>query len=301
MKLSRLFFAIPICTIFLGLASCKAPAPTWGSGLVEVKAPSDIAKLEREMWKRVNEDRLKEGLPPLSWDARLADIARSHSQDMKISSFFGHVSPNTGHLEDRMNRAGYLNAVCRENVAIAPDVQLAEDGFLKSPGHRANLLSADVNHIGIGIVRGDSAGHADNLTITQVFAAPVDLESPERARNILLERIASERDRKGLKKNISDAALMRLAQKYIPRLADDLSRNSLAEVNKLVAGELARKKANIKVAIAASAHLILSAKSCTLPEDLLDETARRFGIAAAKANDEQGQPRLKLLVLIEKH
>jgi uncharacterized protein YkwD len=39
-----------------------------------------------------------------------------------------------------------------ENIALAPDVQMAETGFMNSPKHRDNILDADFGRIGVGII-----------------------------------------------------------------------------------------------------------------------------------------------------
>lgn len=296
---SRRTIFVPLL-LFVFVVSCGPAPPSWKSGLKKIPVPQDVAKLEKEMFKRVNRDRSDEGLSHFKWDARLAEIARSHSADMKTSGFFGHVSPNTGHLDDRMVRAGYLNSVCRENVAIAPDVQRAEDGFLKSPGHYANLMSKDVSHIGIGIVRGDSMGNADSLTITQVFATPVNAESPKEAEKILARRIADERRKRGLKAHIKDGKLTRLAQDNIRHLDDNLAKRSLQKINDIIAAELAGQKNRGSSSIASSAHLILSAQTCDLPEEALNKDTIRFGIAAAGAKTDNSAPRIKLLLLLER-
>ena len=55
--------------------------------------------------------------------------------------------------------------VAGENLALAPSTTIAHRGLMGSPGHRANILSEDFGHIGIGVIRNGLAG----ATYTQLF------------------------------------------------------------------------------------------------------------------------------------
>jgi uncharacterized protein YkwD len=56
--------------------------------------------------------------------------------------------------------------VIGENLAYAPNLELAHTGLMNSEGHRANILSPDFNKVGIGIEDGGVYG----LMVTQVFS-----------------------------------------------------------------------------------------------------------------------------------
>src|SRR5690606_9189214 len=88
-------------------ASSKSQVP-FGSGLPQVEASETIHRQEQEMFALLNRDRRAQGLPALSYDERLADVARYHSADMRDHQFFEHESPNSGSLDDRLNASGYL-------------------------------------------------------------------------------------------------------------------------------------------------------------------------------------------------
>lgn len=89
---------------------------------------------------------------PLELEQDLSAVSFLHSQDMEAHEFFAHESPNTGTLKDRLNRAQYTFLLAGENIAAnyidGLDVTI---GWLNSPGHRVNLLSADFNQIGVGV------------------------------------------------------------------------------------------------------------------------------------------------------
>jgi 1-acyl-sn-glycerol-3-phosphate acyltransferase len=60
---------------------------------------------------------------------------------MRDQGFFGHRSPRTGDLADRLAAARYRAALSGENLALSPSVHEAHRGLLASLGHRRNLLS----------------------------------------------------------------------------------------------------------------------------------------------------------------
>ncbi len=150
---------------------CGVAAPTDISAYDEDDADEiDPADAEQELLALMNQARMAAGLAALVWDNRLAAIARSHSRDMLANGFIAHVSPTTGDAVARVARAGLAFGLVLENVGQEGGVQQAHRGFMSSPGHRANVLSAKVSHVGIGVVvkRGGGAP----LVVTELFAAP---------------------------------------------------------------------------------------------------------------------------------
>lgn len=107
---------------------------------------------EGAMINLVNKERTSRGLKPLQFDLRLRDIARAHSADMFKRGYFSHYSPEGKTVADRAADAGIDYLVIGENLAYAPSLDLAHQGLMNSPGHRANILSTDYGKIGIGIM-----------------------------------------------------------------------------------------------------------------------------------------------------
>src|SRR5512141_2928653 len=117
-----------------GAAGTRASG-SFGMGLREVPASPRVRELKRQMAERLNADRKAQGKPALRYDERLAGVARSHSADMRDHGFLDHVSPTTGTPENRLDAAGYLFLVARENLAQADSVDNAQAGLMKSPRH----------------------------------------------------------------------------------------------------------------------------------------------------------------------
>ena len=127
----------------------------------------DPAEAEQELLALINRDRQSAGLAPLLWDNRLAAIARAHSREMASMRYVAHISPKSGNAEDRVHRAGLPFRLILENVAQHDGVVQVHEGFMKSPGHRANVLNSHVTHVGIGIVVQRDVGGP--IFVTELF------------------------------------------------------------------------------------------------------------------------------------
>lgn len=122
--------------------------------------------LESQMIDLVNQERQKQGLKKLANRNELLEVGRSHSADMFKRGYFSHYSPEGKSVADRADQRDISYLVIGENLAYAPNLDLAHKGLMDSPGHRANILSEDYKQIAIGIMDGGVYG----LMITQVFS-----------------------------------------------------------------------------------------------------------------------------------
>jgi uncharacterized protein YkwD len=149
---------------------CGVAPPTVaprGAGTRPSGVTADAA--EQIVLALVNRDRAAAHAPPVTWDARLAEVARAHSHDMADHDFVGHVSPRTGTALDRVHKAGLEPALILENVGRAYSAQEAEAGFMSSPGHRANVLESRARKLGVGIALGKPVTGTIPLYVTQVL------------------------------------------------------------------------------------------------------------------------------------
>ncbi len=120
---------------------------------------------EQEMLQRLNDERVKAGLKPLVWNEKAAVVARMHSKDMFARGYFSHEDLEGRSPFDRMNAGGVTFTAAGENLAYAATVELAHNGLMRSPGHRANILETDYGTVGIGVIDGGIYGKM----FTQVF------------------------------------------------------------------------------------------------------------------------------------
>ncbi len=130
-----------------------------------VAAPRPRPELEARMLELVNEERVMAGLRPLAPDPELTQVARQHSTDMFARGYFAHVTPEGRDPFERMREANVRFFTAGENLALAPTMQIAHTGLMRSPGHRANILQRDFGRVGIGIMDGGIRG----LMVTQDF------------------------------------------------------------------------------------------------------------------------------------
>lgn len=282
-----------------GCGSSKAsPMPAFGSGLPAVHATPEIRTLEHRMFERVNQDRKKNGLPPLAYDERLADAGRSHSADMQQHHFFDHDSPTYGNLAQRLTRAGYVYLTSRENLAEAINVDEAEEGLLKSPHHYENLMASDITHVGIGIVRG-GVQDPRNLTVTQVFATPGKNETGSEAMRRIEQSIQSARKQAGLPTLARLSRLDDMAQRQLEGLKDQLvDESKLKPIAKSAVEELAKNPIPKVSGVSAGGQVVVDSSQFQAQGGLLQSSAKGYGLAVAYGKDNAGARRLKVLYLV---
>ncbi len=107
---------------------------------------------EQTMLGFVNKERKNQGIRPVVFNEKLAIVARAHAKDMLKRGYFSHNSPEGLSPFDRMKNAGIGFETAGENLAFAPNVEIAHTGLMNSPGHRANILNADFGKLGIGVI-----------------------------------------------------------------------------------------------------------------------------------------------------
>jgi hypothetical protein len=150
-----------LAIVFLALTVLQPLIFFSGTAAAAVNASAE----EASMLQLVNRARNDAGLPSLYIEQRLTDMARSYSNEMIQYDFFGHVSPGSGTLQQRVAAWGITGwTLAGENIAKAPSVEVAFEALMNSPSHRENILRPEFNCIGIGVVPGGNC-----LYITQEF------------------------------------------------------------------------------------------------------------------------------------
>jgi len=151
--------------VYCGVA--PAAATPRGAGVrAAVVSPEEA---ERQLLTLINRDRQRAGVPPVSLDDHLTAIARAHARDMVEHDFVGHVSPRTGGPVDRVHRAGLTPGFISENVGRGYTPEEAEQGFMASPGHRANIVDPRPVRVGVGVTFGAAVTGTKPMFVTQLF------------------------------------------------------------------------------------------------------------------------------------
>lgn len=122
-----------------------------------------VRQYEEEVIRLVNIERANNGLKPLTEDWELSRVARYKSQDMRDNNYFSHTSPVYGSPFDMIKSFGITYRSAGENIARGQKTpEAVVRAWMNSSGHRANILNASYNKIGVGYV-------ADGKFWTQMF------------------------------------------------------------------------------------------------------------------------------------
>ncbi len=113
---------------------------------------------ENQMFNMVNYERTSRGIKALSSNSKLVEVARAHCEDMFKRGYFSHYTPEGLSPFDRMAQSDISFTYAGENLAYAPNVTIAMQGLMQSPGHRANILSTNFGQVGIGVIDGGIYG-----------------------------------------------------------------------------------------------------------------------------------------------
>ena len=164
--------------------------------------------MEKQLFDLVNQEREKAGLGRLAWNDQLARAALKHSKLLEEHQELSHQFDGEPALQERVGATGARFNSVAENVAEAPDVLVAHNGLMHSPGHRANILHADYNAIGIAIVQ-----RGQQLFVTQDFAHTLASYTEKQFQAALVSAMNQARRSLGLRalEVIADARLRRTA------------------------------------------------------------------------------------------
>ncbi|MER5728220.1 sigma-70 family RNA polymerase sigma factor [Streptomyces sp. NPDC002138] len=103
----------------------------------------------------VNNERSAAGCGPLKDNSQLRAAAQNHSDDMADRNFFAHTNPDGADPGQRITAAGYSWSTYGENIAMGQQTPASVmDSWMKSPGHRANILNCSFKEIGVGVRQG---------------------------------------------------------------------------------------------------------------------------------------------------
>lgn len=129
-----------------------------------------IAQWEQDVFELVNEIRVENGLKEFVYNETLAQTARAHSEDMLERGFFAHENPDGETPSDRMTAAGIHWSRAAENIAAGYKTpEAVVEGWMNSPGHRANILG-ECEEMGVGLAISQDSNDTYGYYWTQNFA-----------------------------------------------------------------------------------------------------------------------------------
>ena len=113
-----------------------------------------------EVLRLVNVERAKAQLSPVLIDLNAERAAYDHSVDMDVRHYFDHYEPAPHNTDpgQRLDAAGATYRGWGENIAEgqnSPAEVMAD--WMKSQGHRDNILNPGFTHLGVGVRYGTGA------------------------------------------------------------------------------------------------------------------------------------------------
>lgn len=110
---------------------------------------------ERAVLQLVNQERAKVGLPALTLNSNLSNVATIKAKDMAVNKYFDHNSPTYGTPFQMMQKFGIKYSYAGENIAAGQTTaQQVMNSWMNSSGHKANILNKNYTQIGIGFYTG---------------------------------------------------------------------------------------------------------------------------------------------------
>ncbi|WP_288426050.1 CAP domain-containing protein [uncultured Spirosoma sp.] len=158
-------------------SSVQTPAPVQSSTYIErsdltsdgitvtpdlsgARVAAATSTQQQEMLTYINQARSKScqcgtttypAVPALALNTQLNTASDAHAVDMATNNYFSHTGRDGSQPWDRMTRAGYNWRAAGENIAAGyTTVRATVDGWLKSPGHCKNIMSANFTEVGVG-------------------------------------------------------------------------------------------------------------------------------------------------------
>jgi len=193
--------------------ACGTELPT----SVDVPAPGgDPAQKERAIFEQINAERTEAGIPALKWDDKVAQVARSVSESEAKSGGGGAA---VGELEARLKAAGIASPIVLANPAATRTAEEAQRRFSLSPVYRANYMSTDATHGGIGVVIGKDAQGGNVAFVTELFVRELAQMDVAAVAPKLRETINKKRASAGMPASRDDPILDKVAQEYAQALA----------------------------------------------------------------------------------
>ena len=156
----------------------------------------ETEEIEQELHDLINRERAKQGITLLQISKSLIPIARSHSQDMAVQSELTHNSRDGKTYSQRLQEAGLFFKGTGENIAFSQSFlpEAIHNSFMRSKGHRENILDPRFDTIGIGVFYNEGEGYY----VTQDFLTSLEAKSEKEFREMLEKQINTRRAQKGL-------------------------------------------------------------------------------------------------------
>jgi uncharacterized protein YkwD len=178
------------------------------------------------------------GLAPLKEQGQLDAAALAKAQDMLANQYFEHISLSGAGPDTLAKNVGYQYILIGENLALGNydgDAGLVQ-AWMDSLGHRANILNARFQDIGVAVLKGTFEGRVTWLAV-QEFGLPLaSCPSPNKSIKSQIQANQTQLDSTLTVVNTSRQALENMSRRN-PAYNDAVSAYNalIAQYNALVA------------------------------------------------------------------
>src|SRR5688572_24694204 len=129
------------------------------SGRTNGKPASSVVRLPESgsysaILDAMNRERAARGLHPLRINEKLSLAANDRIGDMFAKRYFDHVAPDGLQPFVWATQRGYRYRIIGENLAVGFRGTAVVDGWMRSKGHRENILQRSFDEVGIAIADG---------------------------------------------------------------------------------------------------------------------------------------------------
>lgn len=250
---------VVLCALALGFALFTSLIPMINPKMGYILGYANDISIQ-DVVAQTNAQRASVGLPPLKLNTALSNAAAGKARDMFANQYWAHTSPSGVEPWAFISDAGYSYLAAGEN--LARDFMHTSDmvaAWMASPTHKANIVNAKYEEIGVAVVNGTLDGIETTLVV-QMFGKPQGLvgQSPavisEQAAEITnqeldekenLERLAPQSG------NLADSSLndLSLSESEIPVDGDQEAKRAAVEEDLQLSG-LERPVFQVKKALA---------------------------------------------------
>lgn len=128
------------------------------SNVGDNQTSSSMNANEKEVFNLINQQRKNNGLKELKIDEEIQRVARIKAEDMVANNYFSHNSPIYGSPSKMLNSFKISYKTAAENIAGNSSNSGAVNSWMNSSGHKANILNANFNYTGVGVVNSPKYG-----------------------------------------------------------------------------------------------------------------------------------------------
>lgn len=153
-------YQVGISEIIAANPQIKNAALIYPGQKITIPLQTDITAIEMKVVELVNRERVARGLQPYANNWQLERVARYKAADMLGKNYFSHISPTYGSPFNMMENFGIYFSSAGENIAMGQRTpEEVVNGWMNSPGHRANILSTSYTQIGVGFARNSNGSN----------------------------------------------------------------------------------------------------------------------------------------------